>query len=369
MGFRTLSLLLPFGCVPICSFFLPSAYQPFSTPLRNEPCHNSNFNSRAGNAAACGAGGTSAHFVEGCREHGVSMGLSSSPHHPRSPFGAEGGASRSPRTTLRSHPVQLSAEESATLESTEPQELPGFISNEGVSYWVHPTKASNIWLVGVVHGTKTGVQIVEEVIGGIKPEVVMVELDSDRICLLPPGEAMETRNGLWWWSPEKQPGGATEELEDDGVDEDEDEDDDDNDNDRLSAEVYNEIKVAVREAGACGARVLLGDREYESTVRLLEKAKRLDMASAQERREFNELTTSFDCGEESTRAITRKECEQMKATAPNVFSVMCTKRDQIFAKHLMKLRGDQTTVAVFGMAHLDGVEKVLKGHGWKRQRA
>lgn len=77
----------------------------------------------------------------------------------RSPFGAEGGASRSPRTTLRSHPVQLSAEESATSESTEPQELPGFISNEGVSYWVHPTKASNIWLVGVVHGTKTGVQV------------------------------------------------------------------------------------------------------------------------------------------------------------------------------------------------------------------
>lgn len=34
-------------------------------------------------------------------------------------------------------------------------------------------------------------QLVEEVIGGIKPEVVMVELDADRICLLPPGEAME----------------------------------------------------------------------------------------------------------------------------------------------------------------------------------
>lgn len=35
-----------------------------------------------------------------------------------------------------------------------------------------------------------GRQLVEEVIGGVKPEVVMVELDSDRICLLPPGEAM-----------------------------------------------------------------------------------------------------------------------------------------------------------------------------------
>lgn len=33
--------------------------------------------------------------------------------------------------------------------------------------------------------------------------------------------------------------------------------------DNASTEVYNEIKVAVREAGACGARVLLGDREYE----------------------------------------------------------------------------------------------------------
>lgn len=42
---------------------------------------------------------------------------------------------------------------------------------------------------------------------------------------------------------------------------------------------------------------------------------------------------------------------------------------QVMAKSLMKLRRDQTTVAVFGMSHLDGVEKMLKGHGWKRQWA
>ncbi|CAM9735786.1 unnamed protein product [Ectocarpus sp. 8 AP-2014] len=129
-----------------------------------------------------------------------------------------------------------------------------------------------------------------------------------------------------------------------------------------------EIQTAVREAGACGARVLLGDRDYETTGRLLEKAKRADMASAKERKEFNDLTTSFDC-EESTRAITRKECAQMKERAPKVFRVMCTQRDQVMAKNLMKLRGEQTTVAVIGMAHLDGVEKVLKGHGWQRRRA
>lgn len=36
-------------------------------------------------------------------------------------------------------------------------------------------------------------QLVKEVIGGTKPEVVMVELCSERICLLPPGEAMAVR--------------------------------------------------------------------------------------------------------------------------------------------------------------------------------
>lgn len=39
-------------------------------------------------------------------------------------------------------------------------------------------------------------QLVEEVIEGVRPEVVMVELDAERICLLPPGEAMEVRNSI-----------------------------------------------------------------------------------------------------------------------------------------------------------------------------
>ncbi|CAM9376212.1 unnamed protein product [Hapterophycus canaliculatus] len=112
-------------------------------------------------------------------------------------------------------------------------------------------------------------------------------------------------------------------------------DEEEGDEDDEPARDMSEITVAVREAQACGARVLLGDRDYETTGQLLEKAKRLDMASAKEREKFSELTASFDC--------------------------------EVMAKHLMKLRGKQTTVAVFGLAHLDGVEKVLKGHGWKRQ--
>eukprot|EP00903_Cladosiphon_okamuranus_P013444 g12522.t1 len=345
MGVRALSLLLPFACAPARSFVLPLTCQLSSASRRHQTGRSGNFNGVAATSGAQQpASATRARRAGGL---GASMMLSST-----------SGKSRQPDRASAS--VEESAAVSVSEEPAEPEELPEFISHDAVSYWVHPGKESHIWLVGTIHQTAPSVKLVEEVIRGIKPEVVMVELDSERICLLPSGEAMATRNGLWWWSPEEQPGDADEEeAEDDEYGEDEDGEDE---------EDSNEIIVAVREAGACGARVLLGDRDFQQTSSMLEKAKRLDMANAKELESFNEMTASFN-SEESTREITRKECAQMKATAPKVFSVMCTQRDQVMAKHLMKLRGSQTTVAVFGMAHMDGVEKVLKGHGWKRQRA
>eukprot|EP00752_Nemacystus_decipiens_P002180 g2075.t1 len=348
MGVRALSMLLPFACAPAGSFVLPSTCRLSSTARRQQPRCEGNFNGGAATSSAQPASPAWSYRGSG---PGVSMVLNSTQRE-----------SRSSATTLRSLPEQAaaSAQGIAVSDPGEPgpeavEELPEFISNDAVSYWVHPGKESNIWLVGTIHRTAPSVKLVKEVIGGVKPEVVMVELCSERINLLPPGEAMATRSGLWWWSPYEQPEGDTDEGAGDEGEEDGD------------GEDTNEITVAVREAGTCGARVLLGDREYQTTATMLGKAKRVDMASAKERESFKEMTDSFDC-EESTRAITRKECEQMKATAPKVFAVMCTTRDQVMAKHLMKLRGSQTTVAVFGMAHLDGVEKVLKGHGWKRQR-
>lgn len=36
--------------------------------------------------------------------------------------------------------------------------------------------------------------------------------------------------------------------------------------------------------------------------------------------------------------------------------------------NLMTLEGKQTTVAVVGLAHVDGIEGILMANGWKAQR-
>lgn len=41
---------------------------------------------------------------------------------------------------------------------------------------------------------------------------------------------------------------------------------------------------------------------------------------------------------------------------------------QVMATNLMTLEGKQTTVAVVGLAHVDGIESILAANGWKPQR-
>ncbi|CAN0407393.1 unnamed protein product [Ectocarpus sp. 8 AP-2014] len=195
MGIRSLSLVLPLACSPAGSFVLPATRLRSVAPLRQDcDVQYSRGGARSGTDAA----------VKG-RERFMSMELGLDPLKRRcscQPVGAH----RSRSLPLRSQQVQASAEETTVSADPTQETLPELISNDAVSYWVHPAKESHIWLVGVVHGTKSGVQqLVEEAIGGIRPEVVMVELDADRISVLPPGEAMETRNGLWWWAPEEAP--------------------------------------------------------------------------------------------------------------------------------------------------------------------
>lgn len=41
--------------------------------------------------------------------------------------------------------------------------------------------------------------------------------------------------------------------------------------------------------------------------------------------------------------------------------------NQVMATNLMTLEGKQTTVAVVGLAHVDGIEGILVANGWKAQ--
>lgn len=41
---------------------------------------------------------------------------------------------------------------------------------------------------------------------------------------------------------------------------------------------------------------------------------------------------------------------------------------QVMAVNLMSLEGKRTTVAVVGLAHVDGIEAILAANGWNLQR-
>ena len=62
----------------------------------------------------------------------------------------------------------------------------------------------------------------------------------------------------------------------------------------------------------------------------------------------------------------------LKSSAPEIYQAMVAERDVFMARGLDELginvkngRSVETTVAVMGMAHVDGVERYLSDNGWK----
>ncbi|CAM9323305.1 unnamed protein product, partial [Hapterophycus canaliculatus] len=282
-----------------------------------------------------------------------------------------------------------------------------FISHDGVSYLQNPETASEIWLVGVVHGATASVELMEAVVREIKPQVVMLELDVDRLDCLPPGEAQMTDDGLNWFTAELPPdetdtssattkANAVESANDDAksapserkrrrfgfvtipaaklfI--------------RVMEAIINalhedasEMEAAVREAQACEARVLLGDRCFKETKQQLVSAgladsiddERLDdpeallkdSMSVSDQRKFANLRL--------TKPETRETAREYYAALgtmcdPRALKAMIPERDEVMARNLMGLDGAQTTVAIIGIFHVDGIENILMSNGWQRR--
>ncbi|CAM9196457.1 unnamed protein product [Scytosiphon promiscuus] len=298
----------------------------------------------------------------------------------------------------------------STPRRSSPEEAPSFISHDSVSYLQNQEMASDIWLVGVVHGATASVQLMENVMREIKPQVAMLELDADRLDCLPPGEVQMAEDGLRWFTAEQTP-----------------------DDDTASPEAVNhakmagtaedtaelaptrrkrrrfgfvtipaarlfikvmevivsalheeddlgEMEAAVREAQACGARVLLGDRDFEETKHQLVSAgladsmddERLDdpedllkdSMSVSDKKKF----ASLGLRKPETRE-TAREYYAALGTVGNAMALkaMIPERDEVMARNLMSLDGGQTTVAIVGIFHVDGIERILTNNGWERQ--
>ena len=151
-----------------------------------------------------------------------------------------------------------------------------------------------------------------------------------------------------------------------------------------------EFVIAIQEGQKVGAKVILGDRDVEVTLSRLSEALRQtdwrlllspdseleasmkallpnDMPIDSRDENFkNELTAYVETmkAKENVNMI----MAQLRRLAPEMYQALVAERDVYMANGLDKLNMFPVIVAVMGIAHVDGVETYLKGHGWMPEK-
>jgi pheromone shutdown protein TraB len=123
----------------------------------------------------------------------------------------------------------------------------------------------------------------------------------------------------------------------------------------------DEFATSVREGLAIGATIVLGDRDVEVTLRQLTR----DLTKTYIRNSFVKTMKAKD--------NIKKIMSALRTTAPEIYDAMVAERDVYMGKGLdeLTLVGGSSidrTVAVVGMAHVDGLERYLASKGWTEMR-
>jgi len=149
-----------------------------------------------------------------------------------------------------------------------------------------------------------------------------------------------------------------------------------------------EFVVSVREGLKIGSTIILGDQDVELTLRRLTEAlsktdlRKLLAADSEMEQNMKGLMPDNgksinESGEMSKEELTYfvetvKAKENVKAlmaslnaVAPEVYQAMVGERDLYMANGLDRLNQFESIVAVMGIAHVDGVERILKERGWQ----
>jgi len=147
-----------------------------------------------------------------------------------------------------------------------------------------------------------------------------------------------------------------------------------------------EFVVAVQEARALNATLVLGDRGVDQTLQRLQES--LDesgwgavksFASVQSQTSNAALIASEVDGNKGLggdkeslektieslkeRETVRELMATLKQSLPKVYQALIAERDEFMSNSLLKA-GGKRTVAVVGMAHLDGIEAYLQDKGY-----
>lgn len=227
------------------------------------------------------------------------------------------------------------------------------------SYLRNVSNGSEIFLIGTAHVSKHSVEEVRQVVRRIKPDVVFLELCTDRAAKVQKGETADfgaAFNAVL--AKGNMGGGDFVKL--------------------YMAGIYGvlkymgmnpgeEFKAAMEEARAVNSRLVYGDRPIDQTInRLTDKLSMKDFFRLFTRAppiptllsEVLRESSSFEDRVEAmkSRSTVRQLLQYMREAAPVLHEVILQERDEYMAKKLGELQG--RVVAVVGMAHLDGIEAV-----------
>lgn len=296
-----------------------------------------------------------------------------------------------------------------------------------VSVWRSPETGRKVYLLGTAHISATSAELAGDVIDDVRPDAVFVELDAKRVKMTlvdrpveQPTQERQSPTSLAISTPSSPPARQQEKKEEEnGIDLPKNPNvviqgpqtptpaSSGRSNPALalgSAAVGSAIKgmysklgnagfspgeefvVAVREGQNVGAKVILGDRDVDVTLRRLSEALRQtdlrallspdsELEASMKALMPNDLpidSNDDNFKNEMTAYVeTMKTKEnvnvimgQLKRVAPEIYQALVAERDAYMANGLDKLNVFPVIVAVMGIAHIDGVESFLKSRGW-----
>jgi hypothetical protein len=257
-------------------------------------------------------------------------------------------------------------------------------TDQAVSHLVGPN-GREVFLIGTAHISNISAELVKNVVREVRPETVMLELDAGRIKMAPDGSgpqegvvgsraslslAERARRDLFTGS--KPFGVRLQKLQADLIG-------------GLLAAFYSalnqmgfdsgqEFIVALQEAKALNANIVLGDQPIDITLQRLQQALavsdlskmfsppdsmnevEIEVAQALNSGSKAELAGAVELLKQ--RSQVRELVAVMKQQLPEVYQALLAERDSYMANSLRNSPG-QRIVGVVGIAHMDGIEKKL----------
>eukprot|EP00667_Euglena_gracilis_P012304 EG_transcript_12631 len=253
--------------------------------------------------------------------------------------------------------------------------------DQAVSHLVGPG-GQEVYLVGTAHISNISAQLVRTVIREVQPDTVMVELDASRFKKFgldgsgtkekPPSLLARLQKDLFDgalpWGQRVQKvqadllGAALSQFY--------------QALDRMGFNSGQEFAVAVAEARAINAALLLGDQPVDTTLQRLQQALAATdlgalLASPAEadvpidvsavdaalfKGDTQQLAGAVELMKQ--RGLVRDLLAQMRADTPEIYRALVQERDAYMARSIAESAG-RRFVAVVGMAHMDGIEQAL----------